>query len=95
MLSARERVGRETSERRHAMSGDIAEEADRESGAFIAVRVASICSQAERADDETAKPAKPGETRLCSRCEEKISPKRLEARPRTTLCKDCKENEES
>jgi DnaK suppressor protein len=31
---------------------------------------------------------------ICERCEEEISPKRLEARPVTTLCIRCKEEQE-
>jgi DnaK suppressor protein len=31
---------------------------------------------------------------LCETCEEEISPKRLEARPETTLCIRCKEDQE-
>ncbi|MEN9799968.1 MAG: hypothetical protein RL653_3665 [Pseudomonadota bacterium] len=31
---------------------------------------------------------------VCERCEEEISPKRLEARPVTTLCIRCKEEQE-
>ena len=31
---------------------------------------------------------------VCERCEEPISPKRLEARPVTTLCIRCKEDQE-
>ena len=31
---------------------------------------------------------------ICERCEEPISPKRLEARPVTTLCIRCKEEQE-
>jgi DnaK suppressor protein len=31
---------------------------------------------------------------ICERCEEDISPKRLEARPVTTLCIRCKEEQE-
>ena len=35
-----------------------------------------------------------GEFGMCESCEEPISPKRLEARPETTLCIRCKEEQE-
>lgn len=35
-----------------------------------------------------------GEFGVCESCEEPISPKRLEARPETTLCIRCKEEQE-
>lgn len=35
-----------------------------------------------------------GEFGMCEECEEPISPKRLEARPETTLCIRCKEDQE-
>jgi len=35
-----------------------------------------------------------GEFGICEACEEKISPKRLEVRPVTTLCVMCKEDQE-
>jgi DnaK suppressor protein len=31
---------------------------------------------------------------ICEQCEEEIAPKRLEARPETTLCIRCKEDQE-
>lgn len=37
---------------------------------------------------------KEGSFGLCETCEEQIEPKRLEARPTTTLCVNCKEEQE-
>ena len=44
--------------------------------------------------DKALKKIEDGEFGVCEACEEPISPKRIEARPVTTLCIRCKEEQE-
>jgi DnaK suppressor protein len=44
--------------------------------------------------EKALKKIEAGEFGICEACEEEISPKRLEARPVTTLCIRCKEEQE-
>ncbi len=44
--------------------------------------------------DEALKKIEAGEFGICENCGEEISPKRLEARPETTMCIKCKEEQE-
>ena len=44
--------------------------------------------------DDALRKIDTGEFGVCEQCEEKISTKRLEARPETTLCIKCKEEQE-
>ena len=44
--------------------------------------------------EKALKKIETGEFGVCEACEEEISPKRLEARPVTTLCIRCKEEQE-
>lgn len=44
--------------------------------------------------DDALRKIETGDFGICENCEEKISVKRLEARPETTLCIKCKEEQE-